>query len=107
MIENKRQNGGGIQDAKAGAKGPNVFAQLTNDKVFKIVLGTEGKSESLLKSLLNQVLDMNVVDLRFVPTEKVGKTEDEGESRFDVYCEDMDGKRFLIEMQMWYQKLTF
>ncbi len=104
MKDDKKMKSVGVQDAEAGAKGPKVFAKLTNDKVFKIVLGTEGKSENLLKSLLNEVLNMNVVDLRFIPTEKVGRTDEEGKSVFDVYCEDVAGRRFLIEMQMWYQK---
>ncbi len=94
----------GVKDAGAGAKEPKVFANLTHDKVFKIVLGTEGKSERLLKSLLNHVLKFDVEHLRFVPTEKTGKTEEEGESIFDVYCEDTKGRRFLIEMQLWNQK---
>ncbi len=103
-MKNEKQIGRGVKDAKAVAKGPNVFAQLTHDKVFKIVLGTEGKSENLLKSLLNHVLNMNVAELRFVPTEKVGRTEEDASSAFDVYCEDILGRRFLIEMQMWHKR---
>ncbi len=104
MDKRRKIDGGDIRDVEAVEQEPKVFARLTNDKVFKLVLGTEGKSERLLQALLNNVLNLNVVDLRFVPTEKVGRTEDESESVFDVYCEDSSGRRFLIEMQMWPQK---
>ncbi len=99
----KTEFDGGVKDAEVAAKEPKVFANLTHDKVFKIVLGTEGKSERLLKSLLNEVLKLNIEELHFVPTEKTGKTEKESESVFDVYCEDRLRRRFLIEMQLWNQ----
>ena len=95
--------GGGIKDAKAVEKEPKEFANLTYDPGFKIVLGTEGKSEKLLMHLLNRILKMNIVSLQYLPTERLGLTEEESKSFFDVYCKDSSGKRFLIEMQMWSQ----
>ena len=95
--------GRGIKDAKAVEKGPKEFANLTYDPGFKIVLGTEGKSEKLLMHLLNRILKMNIVSLQYLPTERLGLTEEESKSFFDVYCKDSSGKRFLIEMQMWSQ----
>ncbi len=84
-------------------KSVRIFANLTYDKGFKIVLGTEGRSENLLKSLLSLLLDLTIVDLKFLQTEKLGLTERDGESFFDVYCKDGNGRRFLVEMQMWTQ----
>ncbi len=97
--ENEKKNGG-VKDAEVDGKDPKVFANLTFDKGFKIVLGTEGRSEKLLMALLNRLLDLKIVDLRFTQTEKLGLTEDDGESYFDVYCKDKYGRRFLVEMQM-------
>ncbi len=99
-MKKRKDFGRGVQDVKAVAKEPRVFANLTYDKGFKIVFGTEGKSERILKSLLNRLLNLKIVELSFSPTEKQGLTEEDAESRFDVYCKDRYGRRFLVEMQM-------
>ncbi len=49
------------------------------------------------------MLNMKIVGLQFLQTEKVGLTEEDEESFFDVYCRDKYGRRFLVEMQMWSQ----
>ena len=97
------KRGGGVKDAETMTGGPNEFVNLTYDSGFKIVFGTEGKSERLLMMLLNHVLGMKVVSVKYLPTERLGLTEEESKSFFDVYCKDTSGRRFLIEMQMWSQ----
>lgn len=91
---------GGVKDAEAVEQGKPVFANLTYDSGFKIVFGTEGKSEKLLMQMLNHVLGMKLVSVRYLPTERLGLTAEESKSFFDVYCTDSDNRRFLIEMQM-------
>lgn len=95
--------GGGIQDAETVEMGQKEFANLTRDVGFKIVFGTEGQSENLLMTLLNRLLGLKIVSLKYLPTERLGLTEEESKSLFDVYCKDSNGRRFLIEMQMWTQ----
>ena len=95
--------GGGIQDAETVELGLKEFANLTRDVGFKIVFGTEGQSENLLMTLLNRLLGLKIVSLKYLPTERLGLTEEESKSLFDVYCKDSNGRRFLIEMQMWTQ----
>ena len=95
--------GGGIQDAETVEMGQKEFANLTRDVGFKIVFGTEGQSENLLMTLLNRLLGLKIVSLKYLPTERLGLTEEESKSLFDVYCKDGNGRRFLIEMQMWTQ----
>ncbi len=94
---------GGVKDVEAVVEEPKVFAKLTFDKGFKIVFGTEGRSEKILIPLLNRILNFRIVDVQFLQTEKVGLTEEDSESVFDVYCKDEQGRRFLVEMQMWSQ----
>lgn len=95
---------GGVEDTEVKTGGPEVFANLTRDAGFKIVLGTEGQSEELLKKLLNRLLpEAGIVELQYLPTEHFGTTEDDGKSVFDVYCKDRGGSRFLVEMQIWSQ----
>ena len=79
------------------------YANLTLDKGFKIVLGSIG-SEDVLRHLLNRLLGTKIKRLEYRNTEHPGMTEDERSSRFDVYCEDDDGRGFEVEMQNWSQK---
>ena len=79
---------GGIKDTKIVKNEEIKFANLTLDPGFKIVFGTEGKSERLLIALLNRVLDMKIVSVKYLPTERLGLTEEESKSFFDVYCKD-------------------
>ena len=96
-------NDGCVKDTEVKVQEPKVFANLTYDPGFKIVLGTEGKSEKLLIALLNHILGLKIVDVEYLPTERLGLTEEESKSFFDVYCKDSSGRRYLIEMQMWWQ----
>ena len=74
------------------------------DEGFKILFGSEG-NEDLLIDLLNKVLPgAEIRDLKYCNTEHHGMTESEGNAIFDVYCEDVDGVRFLVEMQNWSQQ---
>lgn len=102
-MKNMEMIDGGIKDAEVVEKTDPTFVNLTYDSGFKIVFGTEGKSERLLMTLLNRLLGLNIVSLRYLPTERLGLTAEESKSFFDVYCEDNSGRRFLIEMQMWTQ----
>jgi predicted transposase/invertase (TIGR01784 family) len=54
-------------------------------------------------SLLNHILGLKIVNVKYLPTERLGLTEEESKSFFDVYCKDSSGRRYLIEMQMWGQ----
>ena len=98
-----KKRSGGVKDTEAVVVAPKEFVNLTYDHGFKIVFGTEGKSERLLMTLLNRVLGMKIVSVKYLPAERLGLTEEESRSFFDVYCKDSSGRRFLIEMQMWSQ----
>lgn len=94
---------GGVKDTEVEVREQPTFVNLTYDHGFKIVFGTEGKSEKLLMTMLNSVLGMKIAHLDYLPTERLGLTAEESESFFDVYCTDCNGRRFLLEMQMWSQ----
>jgi predicted transposase/invertase (TIGR01784 family) len=79
------------------------YANLTLDKGFKITLGRPG-SEDVLMHMLNRLLGLRIAWLEYRNTEHPGMTEDDRASRFDVYCEDEDGRGFQVEMQNWSQK---
>ena len=79
------------------------YANLTLDKGFKISLGRPG-SEDVLMHMLNRLLGLRIAWLEYRNTEHPGMTEEDRASRFDVYCEDEDGRGFQVEMQNWSQK---
>ncbi len=80
------------------------YVDPMTDEGFKLLFGSEG-NEDLVKELLNRIIpDANIVNLRYCNTEHLGMTEDVRKAVFDVYCENADGVRFLVEMQNWSQR---
>lgn len=102
-MKSGKKMGRDVKDVEVEAREPKVFANLTYDSGFKIVLGTEGRSEKLLMTLLDRLLGLKLVNVQYLPNERLGLTEEDNKSFFDVYCKDSRGRRFLIEMQMWSQ----
>ena len=80
------------------------YVDPMTDRGFKILFGSEG-NEDLLIGLLNRILPKaDIVKLRYCNTEHRGMTEDDSCAIFDVYCENSEGVRFLVEMQNWSQR---
>ena len=79
------------------------YVDPMTDKGFKLLFGTEG-NEELLTNLLNSIIPgSRIMNLSYSNSEHLGLTEDDDKAIFDVYCEDEDGVRFLLEMQNWSQ----
>ena len=80
------------------------YVDPMNDEGFKLLFGTEG-NEDLLKDLLNTIIPgSDIVDLKYNNVEHNGMVQGDNKAIFDVYCEDSDGVRFLVEMQNWSQR---
>ena len=79
------------------------YVDPMTDKGFKILFGSEG-NEDLLINLLNGIIPRSEIKtLSYRNPEHQGMTEEDDRAIFDVYCEDADGVRFLVEMQNWSQ----
>lgn len=67
---------------------------------FKVLFGTEMNKE-LLISFVNSLFDGKEVikDLTYLNTKHLGTSEVDRRTVFDVYCENEQGKKILIEMQ--------
>ena len=67
---------------------------------FKMLFGTEMNKE-LLISFINSLLGGKEVikDLKYLNTEHIGTSEKDRRAVFDVYCENENGEKILIEMQ--------
>ncbi|EJW93041.1 hypothetical protein EVA_18871 [gut metagenome] len=76
------------------------YVNFYTDFAFKKLFGTE-VNKGLLISFLNSLLyDKEVIaDLKYINTENLGSQEFDRKAVFDVYCETVDGRKILVEMQ--------
>ena len=67
---------------------------------FKYLFGTETNKDITLE-LVNALLQGKEVikSLTLLPTEQLGDTKDDRRSVFDIYCENEQGDKIIIEMQ--------
>jgi predicted transposase/invertase (TIGR01784 family) len=83
---------------------PVRYAPLFTDWAFKKVLGNEG-GQPMLMALLNdflaRVLPCKITSIKYLPTEVLGATPTSKKVIFDVFCEDENGNKYLIEMQKY------
>ena len=72
---------------------------------FKRIFGTEFNKE-LLISFLNALFEgeQEVKDVSYLNSEVFGANEVARKAIFDVYCEAVDGSKFIVEMQNAYQE---
>ena len=70
------------------------------DYGFKLLFGSEPNKDITL-GLVNALLQGREVikSLTLLPTEQLGDTKDDRRSVFDVYCENAEGEKIIIEMQ--------
>ena len=81
------------------------YISLLTDFGFKRIFGTEVNAE-LLKDFLNSLFNGKQVikSLRYLNSEHLGDIDTERKAIFDVYCENEQGEKFIVEMQNAYQK---
>ena len=72
---------------------------------FKRIFGTEFNKE-LLISFLNALFEgeQEVEDVNYLNSEVFGANEVARKAIFDVYCQTVDGGKFIVEMQNAYQE---
>ena len=77
------------------------YISLLTDFGFKRVFGTV-PNKDLLIDFLNSLFDGEQVvkDVTFLNSEHVGDVRSERKAIFDVYCENEQGEKFIVEMQM-------
>ena len=81
------------------------YISLLTDFGFKRIFGT-APNKDLLINFLNSLFDGRKVikDLKYSNSEHVGDIYTERKAIFDVYCESVDGEKFIVEMQNASQK---
>ena len=81
--------------AKMKAKYVNPFTDFGFKKIFG-----ENASKPMLIDFLTSILpESNIIDLTFKDKEKLGKTEEDRKAIFDIYCENTNGEKIIVELQ--------
>ena len=77
---------------------------MLTDFGFNRIFGTDPNKE-LLINFLNSLFDGEEVikDVKYLNSENVGDVYTERKAIFDVYCENEQGEKFIVEMQNAYQ----
>ena len=85
---------------KGGNKMSGRYINPYTDFGFKYLFGTEPNKDITLE-LVNALLQGKEVikSLTLLPTEQLGDTKDDRRSVFDIYCENEQGDKIIIEMQ--------
>lgn len=80
------------------------YISLLTDFGFKRIFGTDPNKE-LLINFLNSLFDGEEVikDVKYLNSENVGDVYTERKAIFNVYCENENGEKFIVEMQNAYQ----
>ena len=66
---------------------------------FKKIFGQEASKPMLIDFLRSLLPEANIVDLTFKDKEKLGKASEDRKAIYDIYCQDADGKRIIVELQ--------
>ena len=80
------------------------YANLLMDRWFKRSFGTD-KWKRLTELLIQELIpERKIQSLSFAPQEHVNPFDDDKDIRVDVECTDVDGSRFVVELQLAPQK---
>ena len=82
------------------------YINLFTDYGFKRVFGSE-MNKDLLIDFLNELLkgkEKKIVDLTYLPSEQISRTEIDRKAIYDLYCKNEAGERFIVELQKAKQK---
>lgn len=80
------------------------YISLLTDFGFKRIFGTD-LNKDLLINFLNSLFNGEEVikDVKYLNSENIGDVFTERKAIFDVYCENEQGEKFIVEMQNAYQ----
>ena len=81
------------------------YISLLTDFGFKRIFGTT-PNKDLLINFLNSLFEgfQVIKDVKYLNSEHVGDVYAERKAIFDVYCENENGEKFIVEMQNAYQR---
>ena len=105
QIESKNRERKGLpslKETEAYIKEHNLeVMDPLSDFGFKRLLASE-RNKDILMHLLNAFISGDtgiITDISYLPTEVLGIRKKDKFVRYDLYCKNQDGKRFIVEMQ--------
>ena len=91
-----------LKETEAYIKAHNLkVLDPLSDYGFKRLLASE-RNKDILMHLLNVFISEDtgiITDISYLPTEMLGIRKEDKYIRYDLYCKNQDGKRFIVEMQ--------
>ena len=66
---------------------------------FKKIFGEEASKPLLIDFLRSLLPETNIVSLTFKDKEKLGKSQEDRKAIYDIYCEDNNGEKIIVELQ--------
>jgi predicted transposase/invertase (TIGR01784 family) len=83
-----------------------TFLNPFTDYGFKRIFGQE-PNKDLLLDFLNELLHKEqgrITELTYLTSDKLGRGEDDRKAVFDLYCQNEQGEKFIVELQKTKQK---
>jgi len=71
---------------------------------FKKIFGEEASKPMLIDFLTSLIPEANIVDLTLKPKDKLGNLADDRKAVYDIYCENSNGEKIIVELQKAKQK---
>ena len=83
-----------------------LYVNPFTDFGFKKLFGEEA-SKPMLIDFLNSLLPENdkIANLTFKDKEKLGRSEADRKAVYDIYCENKNGEKFIVELQKAKQQI--
>jgi predicted transposase/invertase (TIGR01784 family) len=77
------------------------YMDILTDFAFKTLLGQD-RNKALLIDFLNALMDRpdKITHIQYLPTEHLGKTNEDRKAFFDIHCITVQKEWFIIEMQV-------
>jgi predicted transposase/invertase (TIGR01784 family) len=66
---------------------------------FKKIFGEEASKPMLIDFLTSLLPETNIVDLSFKDKNKLGKSKEDRKAIYDIYCENGNGEKIIVELQ--------
>ena len=71
---------------------------------FKKIFGEEASKPLLIDFLRALLPESDIVDLTFKDKEQLGRSEEDRKAVYDIYCQNANGERIIVELQKAKQK---
>ena len=77
----------------------NIFTDILDDKVFKVVFGDKTGRNNMINFLRALLPDLGITEIEYLNSEQLGLSPEEGKSVFDLSVLTENGSRVIVEMQ--------